>query len=257
MLASLIAERYAKALLRGATAEKALVEVGAQAETLRHALASVEGAGPFLSDPVAEPQAKLEVLTGVFDGTAHPVLQAFLLAVLEQKRERFLPAILNAFSQMRDEAEGRATVSYGTAQPLASGERALIEAELSKRLGREVTLQPYTDQSLLGGAVLRVGDTVYDGSLRNRLTRLGRLLSEGPPPRPNRPSPLSARDGAVSKSEVKNPVPRSGKVKPVSVEKKGSVPAKKKVTKVKIKAAAPKKKAAAKKKTKAAKKSRS
>lgn len=180
MLASLIAERYAKALLRAAQAEKALDVVGIQAQGLSQALQGAEGAQRFLADPTAEPGAKLAVMVAAFEGGPHAVFNSFLAAVLEHKRERFLPLILLSFIKLYDEAEGRGEGSLGTARPLAAGEVKLLEAELSRRLGRQVTLKPYTEKELLGGAVLRLGDTVYDASLSSRLKRLGQLLSEGP-----------------------------------------------------------------------------
>lgn len=240
MLASLISERYAKALLRACQAEKALDAVGPQAAGLAAALAQAEGAARLLTDPFAEPEAKLAVLSGAFEGGPHPIFKAFLLAVLQQKRERFLPGILQAFAALRDEAEGRTEAAFGTARELPAGERQLLEKSLSQRLGREVTLKPYTDKELLGGAVLRVGDTVFDGSLRSRLQRLGQILREGQPPRPKGAPAGSAAGGAKTKPEAKGT-----KAEPAKAGKAGpSKPPKKTVTAGKK--AAPKPKAAAK-----------
>jgi F-type H+-transporting ATPase subunit delta len=232
MLASLIAERYAKALLRAAQAEKALGEVGAQAEVLRLGLVTAKNAAAFLNDPVAEPQGKLKVLSSVFEGGAHPILQAFLLAALEQKRERFLPAILHKFAELRDEAEGRATASVGTAHPLAPAERQLLEKALSKRLGRAVALQPYTDKSLLGGAVLKLGDTVFDGSLRSRLNRLGSLLAKGVSPQ-HRAAQAKGAAKVPAKSKAKQ-AKKKASIKPSSAGKQTVAPKKKAVKKGKF-----------------------
>lgn len=237
MLASLIAERYAKALLRAAQDQKALGDVGAQAEGLSQALQSAEGAERFLADPVAEPSAKLAVIASAFEGGPHAILRSFLETVLAQKRERFLPLILLEFLRLRDEAEGRGQATLGTARALGASEVKLLEGELSKRLGRQVTLKPYTEKELLGGAVLRLGDTVYDASLRTRLKKLGQLLSEGPPPRPKR-APVTPAKGAAKKTGSKKAAAKK--------TAKPSKTAKKKVTQVKAKPkpkAAPKAKA--------------
>ncbi|HTB21762.1 MAG TPA: ATP synthase F1 subunit delta [bacterium] len=229
MLASLLAERYSKALLRAARAENALPKVGSQAATLREALAGAADSAAFLGDPLAEPGEKLRVLTSVFKDGGHPLLRGFLTAVLEHKRERFLPAILAAFGGLCDAAEGRLAASLGTARSLPAAERALLEASLSRSLKRTVTLEPYTDKALLGGAVLKLGDTVYDGSLRNGLIRLGRMLNEGPAPRaPKNPKP----------AQPKAPAKAKAKAKPKKAAKAAAKPA-----------AAPKKKPASKKKT--------
>jgi len=248
MLSSLIAERYAKALLRAAQADHALAEVGAQAQALSLALADAGSAERFLSDPVAQAADKLKVVESAFEGGLHPLIKAFLEAVLAQKRERLLPGILSAFTAYLDEAEGRVQASFGTARVLPAAERALLEQGLSKRLGRTVTLKPYTDKALLGGAVLRMGDTLYDASLQGRLSKLGRLLAEGPPPRPKRAPSISAGGGAKSKAEGKAAAPRKA-AKKAPAGKQAAKPSKKKVTTVKTKTAkAPARKAAAPKK---------
>jgi len=234
MLASLIAERYAKALLRAASAEKALADVGPQADGLLLALTSVDGADRFLADPIAEPSAKLAVMASAFEGGPHPIFKSFLAAVLAQKRERFLPLILASFSALRDEAEGRTDAQFGTARDLPAAERKMLEEALSERLKRQVTLKPYTDKALLGGAVLRVGDTVFDGSLRSRLKRLGQLLAEGEAPRPKRATAISAASGAKKKPEAKKPTLSAKKkavTKKASSAKAKATPKKKKTSK--------------------------
>jgi len=244
MLASLISERYAKALLRAAQAESALDAVGPQARGLELALRAADGAGRFLSDPVALAADKLNLIEGAFEGGLHPLFKAFLKAVLHQKRERFLPRILANFGALMDEAEGRVEAKLGTARVLPAQERAMLESALSQRLGREVTLKPYSDKALLGGAVLRIGDTVYDASLRGRLSRLGKLLAEGPSQRPKHAAAKKNASGKPSSSRKAAP-------KKAAAAKKAQPSKKKTAT---IKAKAPAKKKAAAKKTKPAKK---
>lgn len=229
MLNTLIAERYAKALLRAAQAEGALDDLGGQAQGLAQALQAAEGVGRFLADPVAEPQAKLAVLEAAFEGRPHALLRSFLQAVLAQKRERFLPLILAEFLRLRDEAQGRAQASLGTARPLAPAELKLLQDGLSRRLGRQITLKPYTERDLLGGAVLRLGDTVYDASLRGRLQRLGRLLSEAPLPKPKAAAPPAKPSKAKAKAKPK-PKAKAAVAKPAAKKK---APAKAKAVKVK------------------------
>ncbi len=79
----------------------------------------------------------------------------------------------------RPKAACRLSVGHGQAVA-SSATRKLLESALSERLGRTVALEPYTDRQLLGGAVLRLGDAVFDGSLRSGLTRLGQQLRRGP-----------------------------------------------------------------------------
>ena len=126
MLSTLIAERYAKALLTAAQNEKALQVVGTQAQALASALAHAEGAANFLSDPLAGAPAKLAVLTAAFGDAPHPLIRAFLQTVLEHKRERYLPAILTTFNELLDEHEGRVQAQLGTARALPFATRQLL-----------------------------------------------------------------------------------------------------------------------------------
>jgi F-type H+-transporting ATPase subunit delta len=214
MLASLIAERYAKALLRAAQAESSLDAVGAQAEGLSQALQKAEGAERFLIDPLAQPGAKLAVMEAAFDGGLHAVMKSFLGAVLDQKREKFLPLILAAFLKLKDEAQGKVQAKLGTARPLEARQLKVLEGALSQRLGRTVTLKPYTEKELLGGAVLRLGDTVYDASLRSRLQKLGKLLSEGPAQRA--PKAAAKAPAKAAKKPVKKAAGKATAKKPVA-----------------------------------------
>jgi len=242
MLASLIAERYAKALLRAAQAELALDAVGAQADGLSQALRKAEGAERFLADPLAQPGAKLAVMTAAFEDGPHAVLKSFLQAVIEHKREKFLPLILAEFLRLKDEAQGKAQASLGTARALDARQVKVLEGALSQRLGREVTLKPYTDKELLGGAVLRLGDTVYDASLRSRLKRLGQLLSEGPLPKARAaatPKPQAKAGKKAAKAKAK-PAAKKPLVKKAAAKKAAAKPAKKTAPKAaKVKAEKP------------------
>ena len=218
MLATVIAERYAKALLTAAQNERALAVVGGQAHALSGALKGAVGATAFLADPLAGAEAKLKVLTAAFGETPHPLMKAFLQTVLEHKRERYLPGILGTFEALMDEAEGRVNAQLGTAKPLPVATRKLLENALSQRLGRKVALEPYTDQSLLGGAVLRMGDTVFDGSLRSSLTRLGQDLRKAPVVK------------VVKTAAAKKPVAKKTPVKKAAAKKPAAKKAPKKIT---------------------------
>ena len=233
MLASLIAERYSKALLRAARAEGAVAELGLQAESLRLALEGAADAADFLGNPLAAAAGKLEVLTGALPEGGHPLLREFLAAVLEHKRESFLPAILKAFGTLCDAAQGRVTGSLGTARALARGERELLESALSRRLARTVRLEPYTDKALLGGAVLTLDGTVFDGSLRGGLNRLGRLLAEGPaaknaPKTPAKAGKAKAKAPAKTQTTAKT---KAGKASAKTPAKAGRKASKKKAAK--------------------------
>jgi F-type H+-transporting ATPase subunit delta len=95
----------------------------------------------------------------------------------ENRRLTALPEVAELFEQYRARAEGKVEVEVTSAQKLDPRHRDAFIGALKHRLGREVDLTTRTDPSLLGGAVIRAGDLVIDGSIRGRLNRLAVTLS--------------------------------------------------------------------------------
>ena len=95
----------------------------------------------------------------------------------ENKRLAYLPEIARVFDALKDEAEGVVDVTVTSAATMAEAEQAKLVAALEQRFGRRVRLQTAVDASLLGGAVVRAGDLVIDGSLQSRLARLAYELT--------------------------------------------------------------------------------
>jgi F-type H+-transporting ATPase subunit delta len=100
----------------------------------------------------------------------------FVDVLAAQEALPLLPEIAVAFAGFCDERRGAVKASVTTARRLDEGQRARLRAALGKLTGREITLEESTDPSLIGGVVARVGSTLYDGSLRSRLSGLrGRI----------------------------------------------------------------------------------
>ena len=101
----------------------------------------------------------------------------FLLALAENHRLGALPEIAALYDEMKNAAEGIADVTVTSATPLDGAQRERLTAALARRLKRRVRLTCEVDPKLLGGAVLRAGDLVIDGSLRSRLERMAYELT--------------------------------------------------------------------------------
>lgn len=101
-----------------------------------------------------------------------------LLALLaENRRLPLLPEIAAQFAVLRAEAEHQADVEVRTALALTPEQLAKLTAALTQRLQRTVRIHQVLDASLIGGAIVRHGDLVFDGSLRGRVERLGASLA--------------------------------------------------------------------------------
>jgi F-type H+-transporting ATPase subunit delta len=101
----------------------------------------------------------------------------FVRVLADNRRLDLLPDIAALFEIQRSKAEGRVQAELTTAFPASEAQQALIIESLRKRLGREIELTCKTDAALLGGAIIRAGDLVIDGSVRGKLERLGTALS--------------------------------------------------------------------------------
>jgi len=101
----------------------------------------------------------------------------FVRVLAEHHRLELLPEITALFEIQRRKAEGRVQAELISAFPASEEQQARIIESLRKRLGRDIELTCTTDASLLGGAIIRAGDLVIDGSVRGKLQRLGTALS--------------------------------------------------------------------------------
>ena len=101
----------------------------------------------------------------------------FVRTLADNHRLGYLPEIAELFGTFKDDAEGVADVSVTSAAALDDAQRARIAAALERRLRRKVRLHCQIDPALIGGAILRSGDLVIDGSLRTRLDRIAYELT--------------------------------------------------------------------------------
>lgn len=103
--------------------------------------------------------------------------QNFIKVLIENRRLSLLPEIAAQYELYRAEAERTITAEVVSAFPVSNEQQAKIAAALKKRLGREVSLNCTVDEALLGGAIIRAGDLVIDGSITGQLTKLANALA--------------------------------------------------------------------------------
>jgi F-type H+-transporting ATPase subunit delta len=101
----------------------------------------------------------------------------FMRTLADNRRLALLPEIATRFDELKSAAEGIIDVTVTSAAPLDDSQQRKLASALERRLGRSVRLQCATDAALIGGAVLRAGDLVIDGSLRGRLERIAYELT--------------------------------------------------------------------------------
>jgi len=96
----------------------------------------------------------------------------FIALLVENKRLALLPEISTLFDAYKDEVDRVVDVAITSAAPMAAGEQSTLAKALEGRFGRTVRVHTAVDPTLIGGAVVRAGDLVIDGSLKSRLEKL-------------------------------------------------------------------------------------
>ncbi len=105
--------------------------------------------------------------------------RAFAMLLVDENRIGLLEAIRDALQRLVDEASGRQTAEVTSARHLDEGDLEQLRQALARRVNAEVTLETRVDPALIGGIVTRIGDLLFDGSVRTQLESLGDKLRKG------------------------------------------------------------------------------
>jgi F-type H+-transporting ATPase subunit delta len=130
----------------------------------------------FLATPRIAASEKKSVLRKAFEAELPPLLLNFLLITVDKRRQRLLPFIAREYHALVDEHLGRLHVEVSVARKLDDATIGELSGRLSELLGKEAVPHVRVKPELLGGVVVRAGDTIYDGSLRRRMYNMRRRL---------------------------------------------------------------------------------
>jgi F-type H+-transporting ATPase subunit delta len=131
----------------------------------------------MLTNPRVKPAELVGLIADVAGGALDEHSRNFLATLADNRRLGLLPEIAAMFETLRAEIENVADVHVTSAVQLDESQRQRLAGALTKRLKREVRLHCEVDSSLIGGAIVRSGDFVIDGSLKARLERLASAMT--------------------------------------------------------------------------------
>ena len=174
-----IARNYAEALLELARRANDLRGWGELADQVADAMQRDRTFRLFLESPRVAESEKNRILAKALEGQVPRSFLRFLQALVNHRRQMLLPEIVREYHTLVDEVEGRIHAAVTVAQEPTDKDRSSIAAQLSRALGREVVPHFAVNESILGGLVVRVGDTVLDGSVRRRLATLRSRMTTG------------------------------------------------------------------------------
>ncbi|MFN3786224.1 MAG: F0F1 ATP synthase subunit delta [Thiothrix sp.] len=170
------ARPYARAVFEMAQEAGRLPQWSAQLAAMS-AVVAAEGSASLLAHPRMSKEQKAQIFAEIAGDALDDQGRNLLKTLAENGRFALLPEIATIFEQLRAEAEGAIEAEVISAQEMSADQQQKIAAALQKRLGREVKLITKVDPSLMGGAVIRAGDLVIDGSIQSRLKDMKAALA--------------------------------------------------------------------------------
>ncbi|HIA73948.1 MAG TPA: ATP synthase F1 subunit delta [Gemmatimonadetes bacterium] len=177
-----VARNYAETLFELARRNDSTQEYGDALETVAGLLEDVSRFRTFVETPRIDDEVKKSVIRKVLaDRTPRHVVN-FVLTTIDKRRQHLLREIFQEYLLLLDDHLGREHVDVTVARPLDDTTAQMVSERLSKILGRQAIPHVRVKPEILGGLVVRTGDTIYDGSVRRRLEGLRRrLLTAGIP----------------------------------------------------------------------------
>ena len=175
---SVVSLRYAHAFASVATSSH--LDTTAAQQQLNDFAGTLAGSHQLrqvLMNPSITTDQKLKVLDAIAGRISmFPQVRNFIAVIMDHQRLEDLNEILTEYHVVADEQANMAEAEITSAHPLNDQDRAELEAQVAKLAGGRVRATYHQDATLLGGAVVRIGSTIYDGSIRAQLQQLKQKL---------------------------------------------------------------------------------
>lgn len=174
------ARRYAKALVQLGSEEKKVEKFHSELAAVEAAFAASHELRSVLNNPAHGIEAKRGILKEIVAKLAvSDTVANFLLLLLEKNRLDQLSQIVVSYGIFADEMSGILRPSLVTALPLDDKQVEGIKQALEKATGKKVVLKVEQDTALIGGVMTKIGDKVFDGSVRTQLSMIQDILQKG------------------------------------------------------------------------------
>lgn len=167
-----IGRNYAETLLVLARREGQQEEWGTLIESIAQAMQEDQTLRTFLESPKLAASRKIEILAKALGKRVPPLFLRFLETVIMKRRQMVIPDIASEYRALIDESEDRVHANVTVAREPAEPERDALKRQLSRLFGKRVVPHFSINPAILGGVIIKVGDTVIDGSVRRRLATL-------------------------------------------------------------------------------------
>ncbi len=167
-----VTRRYATALYQEADASGVLEAVDDDVLLLRNSIESNRELSRFFTSPVIPQEKKDTILQKLLGDRIDGLTLRFLRLLVEKDRETLTKEVLDEYQSLRDEQRGIVDANVTVARPLTDDDQEALLQALEQKTGKDVRLHVEEDSDLIGGLVIRIGDRVFDGSVRSQLSAL-------------------------------------------------------------------------------------
>lgn len=174
---SVIAEKYAAALLEVAKEQKATEAVARELKEIRALVGATRELKALLEHPRLNPAEKVKALQSLLPGgKLSPMMERFLVLLMLKKRMQYLAAVADGFEKLLYAESGKTVVRVLTAMPLTADQKAAIGKRVKETFGMEPEIREEVKTDLVGGMVLYAGDQRLDASVLGQLERMRQAI---------------------------------------------------------------------------------
>ncbi len=173
---SVIAEKYAVALLQVAREQKTVDAIATEMLAVQNAVEAHEELKSTLEHPRVKAGEKLDALRRVLKEKLSGTMENFLMLLIMKKRIKHLKAVADHFERLCYEMKGKAIARVLTAMALTPSQKKSLTEKLSQMFGMTVELKEEVKPGLIGGMMIYLGDQRMDGSVLGQLERMKQRL---------------------------------------------------------------------------------
>lgn len=167
-----VAKRYAEAILDAVPEGMAADDLIAELVDIRSSVRQSRELQLFFESPVIPGKKKSEAVEALFAGKVSAYTLSVLMLLIEKGREEIVVEIIEAVIELQRNRDGILATTVQSAVELSEQDRATLMDALASVSGKRIEAQYDVDAQLVGGVTVRLGDTIYDGSVRHQLKRL-------------------------------------------------------------------------------------
>jgi F-type H+-transporting ATPase subunit delta len=176
MSEAVVAKRYADALFQLGNEKAVLDQYLEEFQTVKKVFDTNTNLIPFLKHPRIHHAEKKQFLDNVFQGLSADVVNTIKL-LAERQRSEIIPSIIDHFIQLVNDAKGIAVATVYSVRELNDAEKNELENAFAKRFNKKsIQFENVVDPNIIGGVKIRLGNTIYDGSVSGKLRRIERNI---------------------------------------------------------------------------------